>query len=184
MIRKAAGATPEKPNIYAIALGSNRALSHRLPPPAIVDAAFNALNLAPLTLLARSSIIASRPIGPSTRVYANAAALVATELEPLAMLDHLQAIERHFHRRRYRRWGPRTLDLDLLLWSGGRFHHKRLAIPHPALSERAFVLAPLNEIAPRWRVPRNHLTIGQLLNRLLAPSPSEIASSPEEHRNA
>jgi 2-amino-4-hydroxy-6-hydroxymethyldihydropteridine diphosphokinase len=158
-------------HVYAIGIGSNRSLTRDLGPRAIVEAAFDALDEAPLHLLDQSPIITSRPIGPSLRSYANAAAIVATALEPLAMLDALQAIERHFHRRRYRRWGPRTLDLDLLLWSGGIVAQKRLAVPHPAFAARAFVLEPLRAIAPDWREPMTGLTITQLAARLTRPKP-------------
>jgi 2-amino-4-hydroxy-6-hydroxymethyldihydropteridine diphosphokinase len=164
-------ASAQAQHVYAIGIGSNRSLTRSLSPRAIVNAAFEALNEAPLHLLEHSPIIASRPIGPSLRSYANAAAIVATALEPLAMLDALQAIERHFHRRRYRRWGPRTLDLDLLLWSGGIVAQKRLAVPHPAFATRAFILEPLRAIAPGWRDPVTGLTITQLGTRLAHPKP-------------
>ncbi|BAK65777.1 2-amino-4-hydroxy-6-hydroxymethyldihydropteridine pyrophosphokinase [Sphingobium sp. SYK-6] len=162
---------PVRGHVYAIGIGSNRPLRARLGPPAIVKAAFEALDVAPLRLVARSPVIASRPIGPSARTYANAAALVAAPLEPLAMLDMLQAIERRFHRRRQRRWGARTLDLDLLLWSGGAVRHKRLTIPHAALAQRDFVLRPLRAIAPHWRDPRSGRSIAQLAARLSRPKP-------------
>lgn len=158
-------------HLYAVGLGSNRPLSHALGPRAIVEAAFAALDEAPLRLIARSPIIATRPLGPSSRTYANAATLVAAPLEPLAMLALLQVLERRFHRRRYRRWGPRTLDLDLLLWSGGRVNEPHLTVPHPAFRVRAFVLEPLHAIAPRWRDPVTGLTITQLRARLTHPKP-------------
>ncbi len=163
-------------HLYAIGLGSNRALSRKLSSRAIVEAASAALGKPPLTLLARSPIIASRPIGPSMRTYANAAALIAAPLEPLAMLDHLHAIERRFGRRRFRRWGARTLDLDLLIWSGGRVRSRRLTVPHPALPARAFVLDPLRSIARGWCDPRTSRTIAQLTARLAKPKPVDRTS--------
>jgi 2-amino-4-hydroxy-6-hydroxymethyldihydropteridine diphosphokinase len=162
-------------HLYAVGIGSNRALSRRLGPGAIVRAAFAALDVAPLSLLAHSPIIATRPLGPSARLYANAAALVSAPLPPLALLDALQAIERRFRRRRYRRWGARTLDLDLLLWSGGRVRSKRLSVPHPALPVRGFVLTPLRAIAPGWRDPITSRTIAQLATRLAKPKPVDRA---------
>jgi 2-amino-4-hydroxy-6-hydroxymethyldihydropteridine diphosphokinase len=171
-------ASAQPKHVYAIGIGSNRSLARGLGPRAIVEAAFEALNDAPLHLLDQSPVIASRPIGPSLRTYANAAAIIATQLEPLAMLDALQAIERHFHRRRYRRWGPRTLDLDLLLWSGGIVAHKRLAVPHPAFATRAFVLEPLRAIAPGWRDPAIGLTVTQLATRLAHPKPVDRSNEP------
>lgn len=170
----ARGALPEDGPIhrYAVALGSNRPLSRGLPPPAILESAFTALDEAPLRLLARSRIIVTPPLGPSRRRYANAAALVETALPPHAMLDRLQAIEHRFGRRRFRRWGARTLDLDLLLWSGGAMRGRNLTIPHAALADRAFVLRPLREIAPGWRVPGSGLTVRQLAARLDRPQPA------------
>jgi len=163
-------------HVYAVALGSNRALSAALGPRRIVESAFAALDEAPLRLLARSPIVTTRPLGPSLRAYANAAAIVTTNLEPLAMLDRLQHIEQRFHRRRYRRWGPRTLDLDLLLWSGGSIACKRLTVPHPALRERLFVLEPLHRIAPDWRDPGTGLAIRHLFARLNRARP--VRSNP------
>jgi len=163
---------PPGTHLYAVALGSNRPLARGAGPIAIVRAAFAALDEAPLRLIARSRILTSRPIGPSRRSYANAAALVESMLPPLAMLDHLQAIERRFGRRRHRRWGARTLDLDLLLWSGGKVDHRRLTIPHAAMAERDFVLLPLRDIAPDWRDPRTGRTMKQLAARLARTQPA------------
>ncbi len=106
-------------------------------------------------LLARSAFYRSAPMGPQDQPdYINAAAVVATTLQPLEFLDRLQAIERDQGRvRGPQRWGPRTLDLDLLLWGEERIDHPRLQVPHPGLHERAFVLYPLAEIAASWLVP-------------------------------
>ncbi len=82
----------------------------------------------------------------------------------------LKAIEREFGRRRGRRWGPRVLDLDLVLWSGGSFRSRSLTIPHPRLEQRDFVLHPLAAIAPSWRV-RGALTARQLAQRLARRRP-------------
>ncbi len=161
---------------YAIGIGSNRALGGAGGPQAIVAASIRALDRSPVRLVAASPIIASRPIGPSSRTYANAAAIIETAMEPMALLDHLQAIERRFGRRRYRRWGARTLDLDVLLWSGGTVSARRLAIPHPGLPLRGFVLGPLAGIAPQWRHPRSRLTIRQLAARFNRPKPVDRTS--------
>ena len=162
---------------YAIGIGSNRPM-RRLGPRRIVQAAFAALAQPPLRLIAQSPVIASRPLGPSDRTYTNAAALIETVLGPLALLDHLQAIERHFGRKRYRRWGSRTLDLDILLWSGGKAHYKRLTLPHASLRERAFALRPLAAIAPHWRDPVTGLTIAHITARLLRARPITKAVDP------
>ncbi len=94
-------------------------------------------------------MIETAPIGPSMRRYANSAAIVVSPLEPHDMLDRLQALEARFGRRRYRRWGERTLDLDLLLWSGGSVKSRRLTVPHRLFRQRDFVLGPLVAIARR-----------------------------------
>jgi 2-amino-4-hydroxy-6-hydroxymethyldihydropteridine diphosphokinase len=119
-----------------------------------------------IRLLAASSIITTPPLGSSKRSYANAVALIETDLDPSALLAHLKSIERAHGRRAGRRWGDRTLDLDIIGWSGGICASRDLTIPHPAFRLRRFVLAPLVEIAPEWRDPVTHLTARHLLTRL------------------
>ena len=86
------------------------------------------------------------------------------------MLKQLKAIERAFGRRRGRRWGPRVLDLDLVLWSGGAFRSRQLTVPHPRLADRSFVLEPLAAIAPTWRVLGSS-TVRHLTHRLGSARP-------------
>ena len=151
---------------YIVALGSNMRLSGAGGPRAVLDAAIEALADDELDVLAVSPIITSAPVGPSQRRYANAAVLVASALSPPDMLTLLQAVERDFGRkRRGRRWRARTLDLDIVLWSGDIWVSSDLAIPHPAFRERPFVLAPVAKIAPRWRDPLTGLTLRQLAAR-------------------
>ncbi len=152
---------------YLIALGSNRRHGRHGRPEAVLRAA-----LAELGPLAASEVIATPPLGPSRRRFANAAALVATGLAPEAMLDHLQAIERSFGRRRGRRWGERVLDLDIVLWSGGVWRSPRLTIPHRQFRSRAFVLGPATQIAPGWRDPATGGTLRQLAGRLTRRRPA------------
>lgn len=138
----------------------------------MLAAALAALGDEGLSVEAASPVIASAPMGPSRRRYANAAALVATNLAPVALLDRLQQIERRFGRtRRGARWRARVLDLDLILWTGGPFASERLVIPHPEFRRRAFVLAPAAAIAPGWRDPLSGRTLAQLLARLTRASP-------------
>jgi len=113
-----------------------------------------------------SRVIASRPVGPGKRSYANAVVLIESDLSPPEMLSHLKGIERAHGRRAGRRWGDRPLDLDIIGWSGGIWASRTLTIPHPAFRQRRFVLGPLVEIAPGWRDPVTHLTARQLLARL------------------
>lgn len=151
---------------YIVALGSNMRLSGIGGPRAVLDAAIDALAELELQVLAVSPIIASAPVGPSQRRYANAAMLVASPLSPPNMLTLLQAVERDFGRkRRGQSWRARTLDLDIVLWTGGIWVSPDLAIPHPAFRERPFVLAPVAKIAPRWRDPLTGLTLRQLAAR-------------------
>ena len=132
---------------YAIALGSNRR-SRRGAPADTVRTAAEAIG-AELV----SRVIATDAVGPAGRSFANAAAIVEIDLAPLCLLERLKEVERDFGRRPGRRWGPRVLDLDIILWSGGRFASRRLDVPHAALAKRPFVLRPLTEIAPNWPVP-------------------------------
>ncbi len=158
---------------YVIALGSNvRHPRHGLP-PAVLRAALAAMAQAGLEIEAASPIIASAPLGPSCRRYANAAARVATPLAPAALLVLLQAIEGRFGRvRRGARWGARTLDLDIVLWSGGTLRSRTLTVPHPAYRARAFVLGPAIAVAPNWRDPPTGCTIRHLHSRLTRRAPA------------
>ena len=143
----------------------------------MLRAAFAALDRKGLRLKAASPIIASAPLGPSLRCYANAAALVKTKRDPADLLARLKKIEAHFGRRRGgQRWAARVLDLDLVLWSGGAWSSPGLTVPHAAFRQRAFVLGPATRIAPRWRDPLTGLTLRQLLARLTRPRPLPIAA--------
>ena len=153
-------------HLYAIGLGSNQPHGRYGAPPKVLEAV-----LAELQPVAVSPIIETAPIGPSLRIFANAAALIETHLSPLEFLRHLKGIERRFGRRRGQRWGARVLDLDILLWSGGRWSSATLSIPHRRLTERVFALDPLVQIAPDWKIPR-HGTVRQHLARLTRPRPA------------
>ena len=102
-----------------------------------------------IQLLAQSSLYLSEPMGPQDQPeFINAVAAIETRLEPLLLLEVLQAIEKKHARKRERHWGPRTLDLDLLLYGEERISHPDLTVPHPGIPERSFVLLPLREVAP------------------------------------
>ncbi|MGQ4277052.1 2-amino-4-hydroxy-6-hydroxymethyldihydropteridine diphosphokinase [Pseudidiomarina sp. E22-M8] len=113
-----------------------------------------------------SSFYRSKPMGPQDQPdYVNAVLYAETELAPLALLDFLQQLENDFGRVRGRRWGARTLDLDLLLYSHLKLQHERLQVPHPGLAERDFVLLPLAELAPELVLPDGR-AIGDLLDAI------------------
>lgn len=101
-------------------------------------------------------------MGPAGRDFANGAILVATKLDPPELLALLKKTERKFGRRRGRRWGPRVLDLDIILWSKGVWADDGLVVPHPAFRSRGFVLDPLCAIVPGWRDPLTGLSVRQL----------------------
>lgn len=106
-------------------------------------------------LIASSAFYRSPPMGPQDQPdFVNAVAGLLTRLPARELLGALQAIEDAQGRRRDgTRWGPRTLDLDLLLYGGLCLEEEGLVLPHPGLAERAFVLVPLLELAPGLRVP-------------------------------
>ncbi len=158
-------------SLYAIAIGSNRAGSAGASPKAMVAAALAALDDGPLTLLDASPIAETAPLGPAQRRYANGAALVASRLPPDALMAELHSIEARLGRTRARRWGPRRIDLDLILWSEGSFADAGLVVPHPLFRTRAFVLGPLARMAPDWRDPLTGLNMRQLAARLRQRKP-------------
>jgi len=151
------------PHLYAIAIGSNRPHGRYGRPPAVVEAAIARLDQE-FGLFDASPIVLNAAHGGAGRDFANAVALVESELRPPEMLQRLKTIEREFGRRSGRRWAPRVLDLDLALWSDGKFRSRRLTVPHPQLARRSFVLGPLAVIAPNWRV--GNVTVRHLTYRL------------------
>lgn len=133
-----------------VGLGSNIGDS-----AAYVAAGLSALESLPGTRLrARSRLYRSAPWGPVPQAdFLNAVAWLDTNLAAPALLESLLAIEQRHGRRRDRRWGPRTLDLDILLYDDAVLATPTLTVPHPRLAERAFVLVPLAELAPELEVP-------------------------------
>jgi 2-amino-4-hydroxy-6-hydroxymethyldihydropteridine diphosphokinase len=120
-------------------------------------------------LVARSSLYSTAPVGFADQPrFFNAVIALETELVPRALLEWLLAIEREFGRDRSAsfRNGPRTLDLDILLFGDQTIAEPDLEIPHPRLAARAFVLVPLAEIAPHAVDPASGCTVGQLLQSL------------------
>ena len=100
-------------------------------------------------LVLHSSLYRSDPVGPAGQPdYINAVAEIKTLLEPMPLLRALQSIEQDHDRVRIQRWGPRTLDLDLLIYADQKIDEPDLIVPHIMIAERSFVLFPLAEIAP------------------------------------
>jgi 2-amino-4-hydroxy-6-hydroxymethyldihydropteridine diphosphokinase len=105
-------------------------------------------------VIARSSLYHSAPFGPVEQPsFVNAVALLDTKLDSQTLLLKLQAIEDSQGRKRDIRWGPRILDLDLLVHGDREIHEPKLTVPHPGIAERNFVLLPLREIAPDLVIP-------------------------------
>lgn len=137
--------------ICYIAIGSN--LSD---PVSQAKVAIEALKTLPMSeLLACSSLYSSTPMGPQDQPdYINAVAKISTELTPLELLDCTQTIELEQGRvRKDERWGPRTLDLDIILYGNEVIDSERLTVPHYGMKQREFVLYPLMEIAPNLQLP-------------------------------
>jgi len=149
-----------------IGLGSNLEQ-----PAGQLQAAIKALATLPdSSLIQVSSFYASQPLGPADQPdYLNAVAALDTRLQPLELLDCLQQIElQQGRQRKAERWGPRTLDLDILLFGQQVIDVPRLQVPHYHLQERPFVLYPLAEIAPDLQLPD-----GRVLREMLQKCPAQ-----------
>ncbi|MBC6435238.1 2-amino-4-hydroxy-6-hydroxymethyldihydropteridine diphosphokinase [Nostoc sp. HG1] len=143
----------------AIALGSN--LGDSL---ATLKSAIETLKNTPeIAVKSHSSWYQTAPVGPPQPDYINACAILEVALEPEQLLASLLEIETKFNRIRREKWGPRTLDLDLLLYDDLILETPTLTLPHPRMTERAFVLVPLAEIAPDWVHPVTKSAIGKIL---------------------
>ncbi len=133
-----------------VGLGSNL----QDPTAQLARAVMELARLPETTLQAQSPFYASRPVGPQDQPdFVNGAVALSTKLPALQLLDHLQAIEQAHGRERKQHWGPRTLDLDLLLYGQEAITHERLTVPHPELPNRDFVLQPLLDLAPELALP-------------------------------
>lgn len=146
------------PQPAAIALGSN--LGESL---ATLEGALAHLGGLPgVRVRARSHWYRTAAVGPVQPDYINGCALLEVGLSPEALLEHLHATEHRYGRLRRERWGPRTLDLDLILYGSLQRERLGLQVPHPRFRERAFVLLPLAEIAPQWIDPLTGRTVADL----------------------
>ncbi|MFG0306370.1 MAG: 2-amino-4-hydroxy-6-hydroxymethyldihydropteridine diphosphokinase [Phycisphaerales bacterium JB040] len=162
----------------AVALGSNVDSERGDRAAHLAFARDRIARLPGTTLLAASRDYETAPVGlapgqDTGGPYLNAAVTLETSLSPRQLLDRLLEIERDRGRDRDReeRWGPRTLDLDLILYADRVIDEPGLQVPHPRLGERLFVLEPLAEIAPGWTVPLKDATVAELLDaRRSAPA--------------
>lgn len=145
--------------LCAVALGSNLGDSR-----AILEAALETLAATPnIILQAKSSWYQTKAIGPPQPDYINGCVLLQVQQTPQLLLETLLDIEAKFGRVRTLHWGPRSLDLDLLLFDNIILNTPKLVLPHPRMRQRAFVLMPLSEIAPNWIEPVTGKAIKELL---------------------
>jgi 2-amino-4-hydroxy-6-hydroxymethyldihydropteridine diphosphokinase len=159
-------------NNVAIALGSNLGDSQ-----AILFSAIDALAQTPgIRVQSKSNWYRTPAVGPPQPDYLNGCALLQVEIIPELLLEILLKIENNFGRQRNERWGPRTLDLDILLYENRIIETAKLQIPHPRMRERAFVLVPLAEIAPNWIEPVSVRTIKELLKDVDCSDVSRIGN--------
>lgn len=149
-----------------IALGSNMSGPWGTPQQS-VQHALRALDHDGLKLVEASRLLLTAPFGkPNQPPFVNAVAHIETHLAPLALLQKLHAIEKAAGRRRKTRWGPRTLDLDIIDYHGIVRVTKNLVLPHPGIADRIFVLKPISELAVKWRHPASHLSAPAMLRKL------------------
>lgn len=153
-----------------VALGSN--LDH---PQRQVTTALKELSALPGTkFLGSSSCYRSEAVGPGDQPdYVNAVAALTTEVPALQWLRMLKSIEAAHGRLRRERWGPRTLDLDILLYADQSITHELLQVPHPRMGQRRFVLQPLYELAPDLTLPCG-TSVASLLARCPGPELQKI----------
>ncbi len=129
-------------------------------------------------VLASSSFYETAPIGPIEQpTFLNAAALLLTGATPLLLLRHLLAVELELGRVRTERWGPRTIDLDILWIDGVIVDDPKLTVPHPELHRRAFALAPLLELVPEAIDPRTSRTFEPVIDQDVRRRPDRLASA-------
>ena len=149
-----------------VALGSNSAGPWGTPRETVAEA-LRRLDGGGVTLRKASQLLVTAPFGVTDQPdFVNAVAEVGSELPPAELLAQLHEIERQAGRQRTLRWGPRTLDLDLIDYHGLVRVSPPPVLPHPGIADRIFVLAPIAEIAPEWRHPVNHLTAAEMLAKL------------------
>ncbi|WP_078414581.1 2-amino-4-hydroxy-6-hydroxymethyldihydropteridine diphosphokinase [Priestia abyssalis] len=150
-------------NIAFISLGSN--LGDRF--QYLKEAVMQLNNHESVELINMSSIYETDPIGYEEQsAFLNMVVKICTSLSPVSLLTRLQEIEREHGRKRDIRWGPRTLDLDILLFNQENIETEQLEIPHPRMTERAFVMIPLFEVDHDVQIPNQAHSISSIIDSL------------------
>ncbi len=141
----------------------------------LINQALQALSELPQTALTKlSSLYETAPVGYLEQgAFLNGVACIRTALPAAALLKHLLAIEKSLGRKRIERWGPRTVDLDIIFFGDRIINDVDLVVPHPELIRRLFVLEPLNEIVPDWQHPELCESVSVLLNKFQQSHPLE-----------
>jgi len=152
----------------------------------LINQALQALSELPQTSLMKlSSLYETAPVGYLEQgAFLNGVACIKTALPAAILLQHLLKIENSLGRKRIERWGPRTVDLDIIFFGDRIITEVDLVVPHPELVRRLFVLEPLNEIVPDWQHPERGETVSVLLNKFQQSHPLEepcrLLSAPVE----
>jgi 2-amino-4-hydroxy-6-hydroxymethyldihydropteridine diphosphokinase len=153
--------------VILIGIGSNLAFPPSATPRQTAEAAVAALPSIEVGLIAQSRWYASEPVPASDQPwFVNAVAVVASALDPEALLNRLLGLETRFGRVRGAANAARTLDLDLLDYDSRLYDTASLTLPHPRLHQRRFVLEPLRDVSPEWRHPRLGLNAAELIELL------------------
>lgn len=149
-------------NIVYLALGTNIE-----PREEHLNQALGYLRNEHMTILKQSSIYETAPVGYTDQAdFLNMIVKIETGFTSIQLLDFCQNVERELGRKRVVRFGPRTIDLDILLYNNENIHGERLMIPHPRMHERAFVLIPLQEISPGHIIPGQGKSVEALISEL------------------
>ncbi len=149
-------------NVY-LSLGTNIGERESL----LLDALFKMNTHPEVKVVRRSPVYETEPVGFTDQAtFLNVVIQVQTALTPQQLLSHCQDIEHLLGRKRSIRWGPRTMDIDILLYDELIIQEESLTIPHPRMHERSFVLAPLADLDPELMIPRQQQTVSDLASEL------------------
>ncbi|MFA1822962.1 2-amino-4-hydroxy-6-hydroxymethyldihydropteridine diphosphokinase [Virgibacillus oceani] len=149
-------------NTVYLALGTNIE-----PREKHLNQALDFLKNEQITILQQSSIYETAPVGYTDQAdFLNMVIKLETDLSPIELLDYCQKIEQELGRKHTIRFGPRTIDLDILLYNNEDINKERLMIPHPRMHERAFVLIPLCEVAPKHILPQQDKSVEKMIEEL------------------